>query len=132
MATQVKVRLKASEVSVLLQDTETIKFDKNTPNLIRTTGAKLYFRGKGWWRVRGYAWDGYDTTKSLDLINEIKDRRFAMAFTQEEQDRLDEVGTFSRTIFDDHMTVEEAHAAYDAPHNGPRYPDYDVVGDIPF
>jgi len=72
MATQAKVRLKASEVSVLLQDTETIKFDKNNPNLIRATGAKLYFIGKGWWRISGYAWDGYDTTKSLEMVKAIK------------------------------------------------------------
>lgn len=72
MGTQVKVRLKASEASTLLHDIDVISFDKNSPNLINKTGAKLYFRGKGWWRISGYAQDGHDTDKSLALVRAIK------------------------------------------------------------
>ena len=72
MGTQVKVRLKASEASTLLHDVDVISFDENSPNLINKTGAKLYYRGNGWWRISGYVQDGHDTNKSLELVKAIK------------------------------------------------------------
>tara|TARA_R110002020_G_scaffold261264_1_gene475590 strand:- start:85 stop:333 length:249 start_codon:yes stop_codon:yes gene_type:complete len=60
----VRIRAKRSVAEAVLYDEyEPIRMD-GSENLTKT-GAKIYYRGGGWWLVSGYDWDGVDVDHAL-------------------------------------------------------------------
>lgn len=63
----VRIRAKRKVAEFTLYRDETINMD-GSENLTKT-GAKIYYRGGGWWLVSGYDWDGTDVDQALFLMH---------------------------------------------------------------
>ena len=60
---QITIKANKTDAKRVLCDPEAV-ITKNQEYLT-ITGAKLYYRGGGWWRLSGYNWDGSDIFKLL-------------------------------------------------------------------